>query len=163
MEIIVDGADPVSTDIDKMVLSDEKTDTSDNSYHTIKVSITKEHCAPVSVYEKRIYVQMKPVTVWNGFTQLYCNMDDSGSECELNRCIYIGRNDRDNEKQTLRDFDDEDFDEFSWEEFQRNTCTFVMTKKTDYLRITSDLRESSDNIAQLNRRIDLSELVGYKR
>ncbi len=38
-----------------------------------------------------------------------------------------------------------------------------MTKKTDYLRITSDLRESSDNIAQLNRRIDLSELVGYKR
>ncbi|MCR5612924.1 hypothetical protein, partial [Treponema sp.] len=61
MEIIVDGADTVSTDINKMILSDEKTDTSDNSYHTIKVSITKEHCAPVPVYEKRIYVQMKPV------------------------------------------------------------------------------------------------------
>ena len=55
MEIVIDGGDPVTTNITNHVLSDD-------NFHTVSVSITKEHCTPVPVHEKKIYAKMKPVT-----------------------------------------------------------------------------------------------------
>ena len=81
MEIVIDGADPVTADIANHVLSDD-------NFHTVSVSITKEHCTPVPVHEKKIYAKMKTITLTVGYIAMKHDGDDNADEVELDGKIY---------------------------------------------------------------------------
>ncbi|MBR0476897.1 MAG: hypothetical protein IJJ66_08775, partial [Treponema sp.] len=81
MEIVIDGGDPVTADIANHVLSDD-------NFHTVSVSITKEHCTPVPVHEKKIYAKMKGITLTVGYIAMRHDGDDRADEVELDGKIY---------------------------------------------------------------------------
>ncbi|MBO4386471.1 MAG: hypothetical protein J5817_05575 [Treponema sp.] len=81
MQIEIDGAAPVTTNVANHVLSD-------NNFHTVRVSITKEHCTPVPVHEKKIYAKMKDITLTVGYIEMRHDGADNKDEVELDGNIY---------------------------------------------------------------------------
>ena len=161
VEVYVDGSPKTSADW--MLAPD--TDP------TVKVVQTRQYCKKKET-EETVEVRIKPVTVAvpakNETCYLYCNIDDTGDECEIAGAVYIGMNGK---YDLLRDFGGgTNFKEKTWDYFKHNALSYTFTKCSDYICYCSEgMYEDNDwpvddvEIAEVKKEIALSTLAASKR
>ena len=138
---------------------------------TIKVVQTRQYCKKKET-EETFEVRIKPVTVAvpakNETCYLYCNIDDTGNECEIAGAVYIGMNGK---YDLLRDFGGgTNFKEKAWDYFKHNALSYTFTKTSDYICYCSEgmYEDNTDiigdtEIAEVKKEIALSTLAAIKR
>ena len=161
VEVYVDGSPKTSADW----MLDPDTDP------TVKVVQTRQYCKKKET-EETVEVRIKPVTVAvpakNETCYLYCNINDSGDECEIAGAVYIGMNGK---YDLLRDFGGgTNFKETAWDYFKHNALSYTFTKSSDYICYCSEgMYEDNDwpvddvEIAEVKKEIALSTLAASKR
>ena len=161
VEVYVDGSQKTSENW----MLDPDTDP------TIKVVQTRQYCKKKET-EETVEVRIKPVTVAvpakNETCYLYCNIDDTGDECEIAGAVYIGMNGK---YDLLRDFGGgTNFKEKAWDYFKHNALSYTFTKTSDYICYCSEgmYEDNTDiigdtEIAEVKKEIALSTLAATKR